>query len=310
MRPLDVAAVPPQALWGAWSPDPAVLAGLALAAVLYARGYRALRQGVLRMPGRSLPGRAAPVSRRQAGGFSAGLVLLAVALVSPLDGLDATLLTAHMAQHLLLLVVAPPLLVYGRPGLVLPLGLPVPARRRLGRFPRRLRRVTRLARNPLVVLALVTAALWGWHLPAAYSAALGSPTLHAAEHLSFLLTSLAFWRLVIDPRPRRRLGYAPAMVLSFAVMLQSAALGAAIAFSPAVLYPAYSAGASLWHVSALGDQQLAGALMWIPPGGLYLVTIVALGGRWFRDVERRMHRREQSGEPAPTRSAPARAGMP
>lgn len=311
MRSLDVVAIPPQALWGAWAPDPAVLTGLVLAALLYARGYRTLHRTLRRDLS---PAWAVPLTRRQAGSFGAGLALLATALVSPLDGLDATLLTAHMAQHLILLVAAPPLLVYGRPGLVLPLGLPATARRRLARFQRHLRPVTRLARNPLVVLALVTAALWGWHLPGAYAAALASPTLHAAEHLSFLLTSLAFWRLVIDPRPRRRLGYAPAMVLTLAVLLQSAALGAAIAFSPVVLYPAYSAGAALWHVSALGDQQLAGALMWIPPGGLYLVTIVALGGRWFRDVERRMRRREQAPErtrePAPTPAGAPRAGVP
>ncbi|HEU5002506.1 MAG TPA: cytochrome c oxidase assembly protein [Actinomycetota bacterium] len=282
-----VVAVPPAGLWGAWSFDPAVVGGLVLAAVAYERGWTALRR--LARP---------PVTGRHAAAFGAGLGLLVVALVSPLDGLDATLLSAHMAQHLILLVAAPPLLLAGRPGLVLPRGLPLTGRRRLVVLSRRLHGPARWARNPLVVLVLVTATMWGWHLPGVYDAALAHPGLHAAEHAAFLGTALLFWRLVVDPAPRRKLGYAPAMLLTFGVMLQGAALGAAIALSPAVLYPAYGAGAAMWHVSALGDQQLAGALMWVPPGGLYLITIVALASRWFADVERRMRHREARLAPA------------
>jgi putative membrane protein len=276
--------VAPSGLWRAWTLDPAVIAALALVALLYGRGLAVLAGKRRRV-----------VRPRQAASFCAGLVLLAAALLSPLDALDATLLSVHMAQHMVLIVVAPMLLMYGRPGLVLMMGLPRTARETLRRAERDLglRWVVRAARNPLVVLAAGSVALWAWHLPALYDAAVANPTVHAAEHLSFLVTSLAFWRLVIDPGPRRRLGYGAGMVLTFAVMLQSAALGALIALSPAVLYPVYAPGASLWGVSALGDQQLAGALMWIPVGGLYLITIVVLAGRWFGEVDRRMRRREQ-----------------
>ena len=297
MRPDAVAVlVPPAGLWQAWSLDPVVVAALAGAALAYGRGLRVLGAK-----------RNRPIAPRQATAFLGGLGLLAVALLSPLDALDSTLLSAHMAQHLLLLLVAPPLLVYGRPGLVVPMGLPRRAREGLGRarHTRGLRRLVRWSRNPLAVLGITSATLWAWHLPALYDAAIRNPALHAAEHLCFLGTSLAFWHLIIDAGPRRRLGYAPGMLLAFAVMLQSAALGALLTLSPVVWYPVYRAGAGLWGVSPLGDQQLAGALMWVPPGALYLITIIVLAARWFAEVERRM--RHTQAAPA---AAPGPAGLP
>ena len=108
----------------------------------------------------------------------------------------------------------------------------------------------------------------------------------------FLVTGLAFWSLVVDPGPRRRLGYAPGMLLVFVSMLASSALGALITFSPYVLYPLYRAGANMWGTTALADQQLAGAIMWVPPGLLYLVVIVVLARRWLEEVDRRVRRAE------------------
>jgi putative membrane protein len=299
MRPVAVALVAPGGLWRAWTFDPAVIAGLAVAAALYAHGWSVLagkrRQMALGHP--VVAPRHPVLTRRQGIAFGAGLLSLAVALVSPLDALGTTLLSAHMAQHLILLILAPALLVYGRPGLVGRLGLPRGLRLGLRDLEHTasFRGLARLTRHPLVVLAGVTVSLWVWHLPAAYDAAVTNPVVHAAEHITFLVTALAYWRLVIDPSPRRRLGYPAGMVLTFVVMLQSAALGAVIALSPSVLYPVYRAGASMWGTTALGDQHLAGALMWIPPGLLYLVTIVALAARWFAQVERRT---PQRGVPA------------
>lgn len=301
MHPDAVVLLPPSRLAAAWTFDPAVLAGLAVAAALYGRGLAVLRRRPA--PSRQL------VPGRQTVAFFAGLCCLVVALVSPLDALGGTLLTAHMAQHLILLTAAPLLLVYGRPGLVGRLGLPAGVRlglRDLERSPG-WRWCVRMTRNPWAVLAGVTAALWLWHLPAAYDAAEANPVLHAAEHLCFFVTSLGFWRLIVDANPRRRLGYPAGMVLAFVVMLQSAALGAVIALSPRVLYPAYGAGASLWGLTPIADQQLAGALMWIPMGGLYLVTIIALAGRWFAVQERRTPQHgtpRLAPEPTPTEVAP------
>lgn len=273
-----VLAVPPSRLWQAWSFDPAVVAGLLVAATLYARGL-----AVLRTPTRKLP------NTRQAWSFYAGLGLLVVALVSPLDALAGTLLSAHMGQHLILMVLAPPLLVYGRPGFVLMMGLPRGVRVGLREIEwgLGLRPLIRASRNPLLVLGFVVVSLWAWHLPALYQAAIANPGVHAAEHLTFLVSALAFWRLIIDPAPRRRLSYLAAIPLTFLVMLASAALGVVITLSPTLLYPVYRAGASIWGVSALGDQQLAGALMWIPPGIGYLIVILVLARRWVAEVETR-----------------------
>src|SRR5205085_2405221 len=120
-----------------------------------------------------------------------------------------------MVQHLILLMVAPPLLVYGRPGLVTFLGLPPSlsgalrgasgsSRSGLGALAarRRLRQAARVVLNPPVVLVATVAALWGWHLPGPYQAAVTHPALHAVEHLTFLVSALAFWALVIDAAPR------------------------------------------------------------------------------------------------------------
>jgi cytochrome c oxidase assembly factor CtaG len=215
-----------------------------------------------------------------------------------------------MAQHLILLVAAPPLLVYGRPGLVLFLGLPSTSRSALGGMGarRRVRAVGRVVLNPLVVLIASVAALWGWHLSGPYQAALTHPAVHVVEHLTFLASGLAFWALVIDPAPRRRLGHGPAILLVFVTMLAGAALGAVITFSSTVLYPVYAAGAALWRTTPLADQQAAGALMWIPPGAVDFLAIIFLALRWFEDVDRRVTAAESAVAGAP--AGPARPFLP
>jgi cytochrome c oxidase assembly factor CtaG len=283
-----VAVVAPSGVWGAWTFDPLVVAGLGAAALLYGCGWARLRRA-----------RASLVRPRQAVSFFAGLAMLAAALVSPVDALAGTLLSVHMVQHLILLIVAPPLLVYGRPGLVMFLGLPASSRSGLGAVAarRRLRRAATVVLNPLVVLVATVAALWGWHLPGPYQAAVTHPALHAVEHLTFLVSALAFWALVIDAAPRRRLGYGPAMLLVFVTMLAGAALGALITFSSTALYPIYGAGAALWRTTPLADQQVAGAIMWIPPGAVYFLTVIFLALRWFEDVDRRVRAAETAAGP-------------
>lgn len=277
----SLVAVPPSEVWRAWNADPAIIGALVLAGAVYGVGWRRLQRAAR-----------PPVAARHAASFAAALALLAAALLSPLDALAGTLLSAHMVQHLILLLVAPPLLAFARPGLVLRVGLPPSARTQTGRWARMLRPVTRWPNQPLSVLVVSTVAMWAWHVPALYDAAVLNPFLHAAEHLSFLGGEFLFWRLVIDPSPRRRLSYPGAMLLTFGVLLQGAALGALITLSPTLLYPIYRSTAAMWGTTALNDQHLAGALMWIPPGGAYLVTIVALAARWFHQMDRRMPRRE------------------
>jgi putative membrane protein len=277
------APVLPGEAWTSWSLQPSVVAGLALVGYLYARGTR------------RLPGRTARMSprRRHVAGFYAGLAALAAALVSPLDRLAGALFAAHMTQHLVLIAVASPLLVYGRPALPLRLGL--------GRGPRTrvppaaipaLRRLRCLSNNPLLVGGLHGVVLWAWHLPGLYTAALRNGAIHAAEHVSFLLTGLLFWRLVIRRSPKAKLPYAPAILLVFVTSLQSGALGALLTFAPSVLYPVHGGGPAAWGLTPLEDQQLAGAIMWVPQGMLYLATIAVLLWRSFLEPEARSRREE------------------
>ena len=175
-------------------------------------------------------------------------------------------------------------------------GLPASSRGGLGGLGarRRLRRAGRVVLHPLVVLVATIAALWGWHLPGPYQAAVTHPAVHAVEHITFLVSALAFWALVIDPAPRRRIGYGPAILLAFVTMLAGAALGALITFSSTVLYPIYGAGARLWGTTPLAEQQVAGAVMWIPPGAVLFLTVIFLALRWFEDVDRRVRAAESA----------------
>ncbi len=269
--------VEPSEIWGSWSWEPGVLLGILLVGALYARGVR-------RLWGRSGQGGASP---RRVASFWAGLGAVAVALVSPLDALSATLFSAHMVQHLMLMIVAAPLLVYARPALALLLGLPRALRRGLGGLNTPLLKTSwRAVTRPLVVLALHVAALWAWHLPDLYQAALRTEALHIAEHVTFLATALLFWSLVLTTARRTRLGHAQAVAYVFAISLQSAALGAILTFASTVLYPVHAPGAALWDLAVLADQQLAGAIMWIPGGGVYLLTMAVLLWRLLNDADK------------------------
>ena len=268
--------VRPETLWQAWNLAPPVVLGIVLAASTYGLGVVALR--------RSGHG---PGPRRVLY-FYAGLVVVTVSLVSPLDALSTTLFSAHMVQHLMLILIAAPLLVLGAP--VLPVMMVLP--RTVRRISRTIERapvvdaVSRAVMNPVVVLALHSIALWAWHLPSPYQAALGDDVLHGGEHVTFVATAMLFWALVIGSRGRRRLGHGPAILLTFVTALQSAALGVVLTFASTVLYPVHASRTQAWGLTALEDQQLAGAIMWIPAGVIYLGVMCALLAGWIKAMER------------------------
>src|SRR5262249_42259090 len=141
----------------------------------------------------------------RAGAFLAGLAALVIAACSPLDPLGHRLLQAHMVQHLLLMVVAPPLLWLGAPIAPLLMGLPRPTRRRVagGLASGPVRALTRALADSRVSWALFAAAFWAWHVPALYDMALREDAWHHVEHACFLLTALVFWRPIILPWPAR-----------------------------------------------------------------------------------------------------------
>ena len=273
--------VAPSDLAGSWTFDPVLLATLAVAALVHRRGRARL--------GRRIAG---PREKRRAVAFYGGLVVLAAALMSPLDALAHALFSGHMAQHLLLMLVAAPLLVYARPTAALVAGLPEAGRDMVRRSGLRgpdahsgLRVTAHALANPVVVWIVGTLALWAWHMPALYEAALDHEPVHVFEHASFLGTAVLFWRVVLTSGVRRGVPRPVAIVLVFAFGVQSSALGAVLLFASTPLYSVHGAGARVWDVSPLSDQQLAGALMWSPPALLYIVVMGWLLVRWFAEMD-------------------------
>jgi len=249
------------------------IVALATLAWAYALGLRRLRRSLSRTSSAAF--------------FYLGLLVLVGALFSPLDRLALELVSAHMLQHMLLLVAAPPLLLMGRPALVLSLAAPASFRRVMRKVQRSrfLRSVASSLDHPVFVLLALTVSLWTWHLPAVYEAALRNAPLHALEHATFLGSGLLLWSSVIGTGARRVRRPAKALFLLFANGLQSAALGAILTFAGSELYPLNSTGAADFDLTGLQDQQAAGAIMWVPGGLVYTVTMAVVMWRWFKGLE-------------------------
>jgi cytochrome c oxidase assembly factor CtaG len=262
-----------------WEWEPFVIWPLAASAVLYAIGLRRLwaRAGV-----------GSGVARWQAACFAAGWLTMIVALDSPVAWLSEILFSVHMAQHTLLMLVAAPLLAFSQPLLVWAWALR-PRSRTLAI--RSVRRRPMLAAwhamtSPLTVFLLQAAALWLWHIPSWYEAALRQPVLHAVQHLRFVLAASLFWWAMAYGRYGRR-GYGLAVLYVFLTAIHSTVLGALRTTAPSVWYQVYGLPARQWHLDALADQQLAGLLMWIPAGVIFVVLGLALFAAWLGESERR-----------------------
>ncbi len=220
-------------------------------------------------------GRGRLVRASQAWLFAAGTVALGVALLPPLDtGADHSL-TAHMIQHVLLLVVAAPLMALGAPLPTFIWALPTRWRPRASAAWRRLLRSHRSHWPAWAVGAFVVASLdmVGWHLPVAYRAALHHDALHMVEHASFLLSAIAFWWAVGLGSTG---GHGAAVAVVFAAALPGSALGAALTLASRTWYPEYP---------SLSDQQMAGVVMWAFAGVAYVLAAACLFGVWLRRLE-------------------------
>jgi putative membrane protein len=277
---------------GAWNLDPLVIAGLVLLVAGYARGVAIVWRRA---------GTGAVVSRARVVAFALGAYVLAVALLSPLDAWAHLLFSAHMAQHVLLMLVAAPLLVLGAPLLPLLWALPRRWRRALGRgWNARpwLGRAWHAVTGPVVVWCVLTVTLWTWHLPAPYQAAVRHGGVHALEHVTMLGASLLFWWVVLQPVGRRRVDGGTAVLLVFTTKMQSATLGAIITFIPTPLYPVYEAGAGLAGMTPMQDQHLAGLIMGTVSGLVFLAAGALAFLAWLAAIERR-HR--LGGAPAQAR---------
>jgi len=255
-----------------WTFDPWIIIPLLLAGGIYLRGWRDLH--------RRLPRRFA-VWRLIA--FQAGLLTLFLALASPLHPLAELLLQFHMIQHLLLMMVIPPLLLLGAPVLPLLRGLPRPVLQHwVGPLfaSKGLRRLGHFLTHPIVCLVAFTVSTVTWHLPGLYELALRSEFWHDVQHVFFLSTGLLFWWPVVQPWPSRLRWPRWTMIpyLLFAD-IQNTALSAFLIFSERVLYPTYAAVPRLWGISVLDDQAAAGAIMWVPGSVIFLIPVAVLAIR-------------------------------
>lgn len=225
--------------------------------------------------------------------YSAGLGSVAVALCSPLEPLAELLLTAHMIQHQILLMIAPPLLLLGNPFPLVLWGLPRGVRRAIaGSLTRRrpARAAQRLLTRLPVAGLLYTLNLWAWHLPTAYEAALGHPVVHDLEHVLFFATAVLFWWPVVDPAPRLsapRGGLYYGLRIAYLILAtaQNTLLGALIGLTERVLYASYAAAPRIFGWTALDDQAFAGGVMW-SGSHMYLVAILILLSRALDAGER------------------------
>jgi putative membrane protein len=274
----------PHDLWSAWSRDSLIWLTLLVAALLYLRGAAAVRR-------RAGPGRG--LSNRQVLCFSAGWLALAAALLSPLEALALSLFSAHMVQHFLLVLVAPPLILLGAPpslaGWALPEGWRGPAARGWNRLPG-LKQALGLAARPAPAWVLHAAALVVWHAPPLYQAALTSELMHLLEHASFFATALFFWRVALESGRRAGLNHALGMLYVFSMAMFTGLLGALITFSRQPWYPHYASLTQTWGLTPLEDQQLAGVIMWVPANFIYLAVFLWLLSDWFRQFEKRERR--------------------
>ncbi len=284
------------------------LLGLLLTAWVYQRGWRRLHAQI---PARFPAWRLAS--------FLGGLIAVFLAVASPLDAFAGLLLQAHMIQHLLLTMLAPPLLLLGAPYLPLLCGLPRTAVREvLGPFLASpdLRRWGHRMMHPLVGGTAFLLSTLIWHLPGPYELALRSPSWHIVEHVCFLGTALLFWFPVVQPWPSRPHWPRWAMIPYLLVAdLQNTLLGAFFSFHDRVLYPTYAEAPRLGGVNSLADQSAAGAIMWVPgslafllPAGLILIEILG-GPRGVRPSEWKRAQGQMGGgrarRPRPESSAPA-----
>ncbi|MCE9556119.1 MAG: cytochrome c oxidase assembly protein [Planctomycetes bacterium] len=265
------------AILASWSFAPWLALSLGLSAAIYLRGWLRLRRR-----GSKHFGSAKLVC------FLGGIATIYVALVSPLDALAPLLMQAHMVQHLLLMIVAPPLIWLGAPELPMIAGLPAYVRRTwlipLWQLPA-LRSFGSWLTRPVTAWIIAVGILWLWHIPVMYQWTLQDRWVHDLEHVSFLLSSLLFWWPVVTPYPRRR-AYSAWVLLPYLFLagIQGSVLSGLLTFADHVLYPHYEQVPRLWGLSALSDQAIGGAIMWTIGSLAYLIPLVLVGRRLLRSA--------------------------
>ena len=272
-------------LWQTWGLEPFTLGCLTVSGLVYAFGLRRLWRASSRGKG---------IARWEAACFALGWLALFVALVSPLHPWGQVLFSAHMAQHEVMMLVAAPLMVLGKPVIAFLWFMPGDGARTASSWTRaRWWRTTWSGiSRPISAWVIHAAALWVWHLPVLFQATLRSEVAHTLQHVSFLGSALLFWWALLHCR-RGMEGYGVAVLGLFTTALHNGLLGALLTFASKAWYPAYAATTGWWGLSPLEDQQLGGLIMWIPSGLAYVVAGLALFAGWLRESERAAARQDK-----------------
>jgi putative membrane protein len=207
-----------------------------------------------------------------------------IALVSPLHPLGRELFSLHIAQHEVLILLAAPLIVLGRPGIGLTWSIPVKAHRLIAGFTtsKVWKSVSRTLARPVVTCAILAVALWVWHVPALFQATLANRTVHAAQHLSLFLSAALFWWSLFQVK-RGPATYGVGVLYLFITSIHSGILSALIAFADSAWYPVYGNTTQSWGLTPLEDQQLGGLIMWIPAALVYLFAAIVFVIGWLRE---------------------------
>jgi putative membrane protein len=262
-----------------WQPAWSLDLSAALCAAIYVAATRRLRRGW---------------PRHRALSFLAGVAVILLALQSGIGSFDDRMLSVHMVQHMLLLLVAPLLLLAGRPAILAMSAVPRRHRPALARTLARARRFT----GPLQCLSVFYAVVLLTHLGSFYDATLTRPALHDGEHVLYLIAGLMLWWPILDgdPAPGRRLGGLGRLVYVIAAMLPMAIAGAYLNRDPTLAYPAYGSPAHALGLSPLDDQQQAGAIMWV--AGDLIMVAVGLWAALVALVAEERHQRERDARAA------------
>ena len=262
-----------------WRLEPIVLIALAVMAVAWAVLVRRVAAG---HPNH-------PHAGWRTATFLGGLAVLAVALTSPIEAYEGSLFSVHMLQHLLLELVAAPLLLLGAPATLALRAASPSVRRRLVAVLHS--RVVSVLSFPLLAWVLFAAVNWGWHFSALYDQALETPWLHDLQHLTFLGAALLFWWPVIGADPARwRLPHPVRLFYLFLAMPQNSFLGIALMSAPTALYPHYLTNGRDWGPSAIVDQNIGGMLMWVGGDVVFLLAMGFVVAAWVRHEDRRAAR--------------------
>ena len=278
-----------------------VIIVLALAGTLYSRGWWQLRQrshGQVRPYRRAVRSRWRLAVRWRLVAYWVGLISVGLALLSPIDALGQQLFFMHMVQHLLLIMIAPPLLLIANPMPFILWGLPTGWRRGVGRvisqalhresgFRRGLRAVT----QPGIIWLVWVISLIGWHDPNLYNAALRYEWVHNVEHLTFFIASLLLWWHLTGagPRVHKQFGLLGRIGLVLSVVPPNMLTGVVLAFAEEGYYSYYEAVPRLWGFDVLMDQQLGGVIMWVPGSMMYILAALILIGRFLSQEDRKPH---------------------